>query len=319
VSDHPAEHRSNPDASLEVVYFRFDDPHPNQSFFDAMYEVSGRTRVEKHLITIAREEFVSLLLKDEKVISRLQTWISTIDLPAIANDVADFLDRVAHRCGLPHRRALNRAPHPLQTLVEDLLPEYHRLEDRLRTAYECCPEVVRAARVYVHEELGQPCLWLALRLTQHVFETEWERAIGIRRVSRRPSELDDNIHEPPVQSYRSVFETRPGETLPEAKQRRMAEALEDCGNMQPEPAWPEIYIPKGVLRKNQEDITKRNTRWLYQHLICRESKYRIAQSYHNQRQDQDEHRKNKDFPKCSCQVDVGQGINKAEQLLLTKK
>jgi hypothetical protein len=49
----------------------FDAPEPRQRFSDVMYAVSGRTRVENHLITIARDELLTCLLADERVISRL--------------------------------------------------------------------------------------------------------------------------------------------------------------------------------------------------------------------------------------------------------
>jgi hypothetical protein len=307
MDDYSAGHPYNPDR-----FPHFEPPIPSPKFYDVMHAVSGETRVKNHLITIAREEFLSCLLTNEGVTSRLQGWCANIGLPEIEHDIADFLDRVAQRLDLSHRATLGRTPPPPRTRIEDLLPEWDRLQGRLYTAYCRAPEVVEAACVYVHDELRQSWPWLAFRLTHDMFEQAWERAMGITLVGRRVSYLDDNIFGPLVQPFRSVFETRTGETVTEAKQRRMAEAEEDCNNMQAMESAAPFNLPKGSLRRDQEPNTRRNTRWLFQFLVCKESKYRIAKAYHGDRRGGRQH---KEWPSCSCQGDVRDGIKGAQVLL----
>jgi hypothetical protein len=121
-----------------------------------MYAVSGRDRAENHLITIAREEFLSCWLADEHMTARLQTWSASIGLPAIVTDVADFLDRVTERYGFSRHADLWRIPRPIHVSIEDFLPEWCTLQDRLYAAYRRSPEVRDAACTYVHDELQQP-------------------------------------------------------------------------------------------------------------------------------------------------------------------
>ena len=62
-----------------------------------MYAVAGKTRAENHLITIAHDVFLSCWLDDQSMKARLADWRVSVGLPAIIDDIALFLDRVAER------------------------------------------------------------------------------------------------------------------------------------------------------------------------------------------------------------------------------
>ena len=95
-----------------------------------MYVASGKTRAENHLIIIARDEFLSSWLADDRMTACLDAWRASVGLPAIVPDIANFLDRVAERYGFSHRADLGRIPPPPGTPIEDLLPEWCALQDR---------------------------------------------------------------------------------------------------------------------------------------------------------------------------------------------
>ena len=308
MSDRPVEHwYYNPDE-----FPLFWDPQPSPSFKDVMHEVSGRTRSQKHLVTIAQAEMCSCLLADEHVICRLQAWSASVSLPAIENDIAGLLDRVAQCLDLPHRGKLIRTRPIPRTVIEDFLPEWCTLQDRLYAAYRRMPEVLEAACSYVRDELQQPWPWLAFRLADHVFEQAWERALGIKTVRSSPSYMADDFWDRPAQHFRSPFarfETRPDETVAEAIQRRMAEALEDCKNLQ-----ASEQFPKGVLRKDREDNVRRHTKWLYRWLTGGREIYPIARSYHQEQQGRRHNKRG--FPRqCGCPGNVRKGIRDACKLL----
>ena len=174
----------------------FDPPDQNQRLSDVMYAVSGRTRAENHLITIAREEFVLSWLSDTRMLSRLNEWRASVDHPAIVIDIADFLDRVAERYGFSRRADLGRIPAPPQTSIEDFIPEWYRLQDRLYTAYRRGRTAMDAIEIYVRDELRQPWPWLVGRLAHHVFQQAWEQAVGVTMVHQRASYLDDHLWGP---------------------------------------------------------------------------------------------------------------------------
>jgi hypothetical protein len=310
MSDRPVERSYDPHCFPE-----FEPPYLNQQFDDIMYEVSGRNRAENQLITIARDEFLRCWLADERVTARLQTWGATVGLPEIINDVAAFLDRVTNRYGFSRRADLGRIARPPHISIDDLLPEWYGLQDRLYAAYRRSPEVRDAACTYVCDELQQPWRWLAYRLIAHVFQQAWERAEGITMIRQRTSHLDP-IMEPRVQPFRFVFETRHGETVAEANHRLMAEARAACANLLPIESESQS-LPKGKVRPDRELKTQRNTKWLHVHLIGKVhgpsiSIYSIAKLFHSK---QDRRREHKEFPRCSCQVDVRKGIKSAQALL----
>jgi hypothetical protein len=311
MSDRPVKPPYNPH------YFpEFDPPSPSPTFDDVIYAVLGRTRAENHLITIARDEFFSCWHTDERMAARLQAWSATIGLPEIVNDIAAFLDRVAERYGLSRRGDLGRISRPPHISVEDFLPEWYGLRDRLYAAYRRSPEVRDAACTYVCDELQQQWPWLAYRLTNRVFEQAWDRALGITPVRSRPSHLDDHIYGPYVQPFEYTLKTKPGELVAEAKTRFEAEYKAALTNLQPrESKWQSF--PKGEVRPDRERKTRRNTKWLYLYLIGKVhgpkiSIYSIAKLFHIEPEKRPKHKK---FPKCSCQLDVRTGIKTVQALL----
>jgi hypothetical protein len=293
----------------------FEPPYPTKKCSDVMYEVSGETRAENHLITTAQDEFLSCWLNDKRMTARLQTWSASVGLPEIINDVAAFLDRVTDRYGFSRRADLGRIPRPPHTSVEDLLPEWYGLQDRLYGAYRSSREIMEATCTYVRDELEQPWPWLAYRLTNHVFEQAWDRALGITPVRSRPSHLDDHIYGPYVQPFEYTFKTKPGELVAEANKRFEAEYKAALTNLQRESKWQSL--PKGKVRPDRERKTRRNTKWLYLYLIGKVhgpkiSIYSIAKLFHIEQEKRPKHEK---FPECSCQWDVRTGIKRAQALL----
>jgi hypothetical protein len=105
MSDRPVEPPYNPHD-----FPHFEPPYPTKKCSDVMYEVSGETRAENHLITTAQDEFLSCWLNDKRMTARLQTWSASVGLPEIINDVAAFLDRVTDRYGFSRRANLGRIP-----------------------------------------------------------------------------------------------------------------------------------------------------------------------------------------------------------------
>jgi hypothetical protein len=281
-----------------------------------MYDVSGQTRAENHLITIAREEFLSCWLADERMATRVQGWNASIGLPAIVADVADFLDRVTKRYGFSRRADLGRIPRPIHVSIEDFLPEWCTLQDHLYAAYRRSTEVMNAACTYVRDELQQEWPWLVCQLTNYVFEQAWDRALGITPVRSRPSHLDDNIYGPYVQPFEYTFKTKPGELLVEATKRYDTEYMAGRTNLQPIES-ERRSLPKGKVRTDRERKTRRDTKWFYLYLVGKVhgpkiSMYSLAKVLHSE---QEKHRKHKKFPGCSCQVDVRTGIKRAQALL----
>jgi hypothetical protein len=311
MSDRPANYSYD---SLRFPYF--EQPFPTKRFSDVMYEVSGRTRAENHLITTAQAEFLSNWLKDKHMRARLEAWEAIVGFPEIINDIAAFLDRVADRYSLTHRRHLLRNPRPSHVAIEDLLPEWHVLQDRLYTTYRRSSEVRDAACTYVRDELRQPWPWLAYQLTNHVFEQAHDCALGVTPIRFRTSYLDDHIHGPYVQPFEYTFKAKPGELVDEARKRLDAEYAAVRANIQPRETKQQS-LPKGNVRPDRELKTQRNTKWLYLYLIGKEhgpkiSMYSMAKSFHIQQQ---KHRQHKKFPKCSCQGDVRAGIKSTQALL----
>jgi hypothetical protein len=307
MSDHPVEPPYNPH------YFPdFDPPYPSQQFNDVMYKVSGRTRAENHLITLAQDEFLSCWLNDERMAARLQTWSASIGLPEIINDIAAFLDRVADLYGLSRRGDLGRIPRPSHISVEALLPEWYELQDRLYAAYRRSPEIRDAACTYVCDELQKPWCWLAYRLTNHVFEQAWDRALGIMPVRSRPSHLDDHIYGPYVQPLEHTLKTKPGELVYEATKRLDAEYKAFRANLQSTECELKS-LPKGKARSDREHKTRQYAKWLYFHLIHNKEPTALARTFHTERQERGKHQKA--FRSCACLQDVKYGLEQAEQLL----
>jgi len=191
MSNHPAQHPYDPNR-----FPHFESPYMSPRLYDVMYDASGKTRAKNHLIMIARDEFLLCWLSNERMAVRLEGWRASVGLPEIVNDIADFLDRVAGRLGVPRRADLGRIPCTPQALFEDFIPEWCRLQDRLYTAYQRGREVMDATAVYVWNELRQPWPWLAGRLGYQVYRQEWERAKGITIVHQMVSHLDDHIWGP---------------------------------------------------------------------------------------------------------------------------
>jgi hypothetical protein len=271
MSDRPVEPLYNPYYYNPHYFPHFEPPYLNPRLHDEMYTVSGPTRAKNHLITIARDEFFLRLLADERMTTRLQAWSASISLPGIINDVAAFLNRVAERYGLSHRGELGRSPHPPHVSVEDFLPEWCTLQDRLYAAYQRFSEVLKVAFGYVRDELQQPWRWLAFRLTHHVFQHAWEQAMGITMIHQRTSHLDV-MWEPRADPFRFVLEWRDGETVTEAKRRIVAEAREYGRNI------TSRDLPKGSPRTNQQKNATQDAQWLYRHLICGDPQAQIATS-----------------------------------------
>ena len=312
MSDPPAEY--SPYDPHRFPHFEAPDPH--QRFNNVMYAVSGRTRAENHLITTAQDEFLSRWLNDERMTVQLEIWSVSIGLPEIINDVAAFLDRVAKRYGLSHRGDLGRRPRPPDISVEDFLPKWCTLQDRLYAAYRRSPEVRDAACAYVCDELQQSWPWFAYRLTNHVFEQAWDRALGITPKRSRTSYLDDHVYGPYVEPFEYTFKTKPGELLAEADKRFEAEYKTARASLQPRESDRQS-LPKGAIRPDRERKTRRNTEWLYLYLIGQVhgpkiSIYRLAKGFHREQAMRPTHFT---FPTCSCQVDVRKGIKSAQELL----
>jgi hypothetical protein len=207
----------------------FDVPHlrlakmPDGRYFDAIaYDVSARNRAESYLIALGQAELLSCMLVNDDVIDRLRGWSASVGLLEIEHDIADFLDRVAQRLNLSRRADIERTLRALptrSTFIEDFLPEWHKLQDRLYATYGRAGMVLNAAGRYVYKELQRPWRWLVFRLTDHVFEQAWERALGIKRVSSHPSYLDDNVHGFLEEDFEFVFKAPRHAHLAEALQR----------------------------------------------------------------------------------------------------
>jgi hypothetical protein len=309
MSDYPVVDLYHPDR-----FPQFHAPTLHPKYYGVMYDVSGETRAENYLATLAREALLSHLRTDECLTARLQEWSVSIGLPAIERDIADFLDRVAKRFGLARRADLVRATRPPHISIEDLLPEWHSLLDRLYAAYGRLPEVVDAARACVHDEWRLPWPWLVFRLVYDMFEQAHERALGITFVRQRTSYLDDHVHGAFVPHVTFLgFETKDGELLAEAIQRYMDTTREHCRTLQAMAITGPEDLPKGRLRKDQERNMPRNVRWFYEERICGKSEYQMAKERHAERPDK---HKKKAFPgSCSCRNVVTKGLKGAEKLL----
>jgi hypothetical protein len=309
MSDYPLEQLYPPD---RFPYFQ--SPICFGKLDDVMHAVSGDTRVQNHLSTLARETLLSYLRTDERLTAYLQEWSASIGLPEIERDISDFLDRVVRRFGLSRRADLARFVRPPHIPIKDFLPEWYCLQARLYAAYDRAGEVMDVACRYVRDELQLPWPWLAFRLTFDLFEQAHERALGVTFVRRRTSYLDDHVHGPLVPHVTFPgFETRDGEPLDEAIQRCMDAAREHCNTLRAmAPAVPGD-LPKGRFWTVQESNTRRNIRWFYEHRICHKRKYQIAKAYHAERSDSGHEGA---FPSsCSCRQNVIDGIEAAERLL----
>jgi hypothetical protein len=281
------------------------------SVLDMMYKPSGSTRFENYLATIAREEFVACLLEDARVTPHFQAWMSRIGVPGIADDIADYLDRVAQRRGLASRGDLARVlPAPL-TLIQDLLPEGHRLKDRLYIAYERGNEVLEAACDYVRNDLGQQWRWLAYRLTYHLLLQQWEHAVGLTMHMDWPGYMRWLLSDPPLQPVSATihWEAGLGESNAAVEKRVIAELRRELAKRRPIKmrGWD---LKIGRVRPDSEQNMPRYTRWLYKDLTSKGIRYQLAQSYHDERQDCPG-----DFPSCPCQQNVHYGITRALEIL----
>jgi hypothetical protein len=309
MSDYPLEQLYPPD---NFPYFQ--DPICFSKFYDVMHAVSGDTRVQNHLITLARETLLSYLRTDERLTAYLQEWSANIGLPEIERDISDFLDRVVRRFGLSRRADLARLPRTPHIPIEDFFPEWYRLQTRLYAAYDRAGEVVDVACTYVRDELQLPWPWLAFRLAFDLFEQAHERALGITFVRQRPSYLDDYVYGPVVPHVTFPgFETKDGEPLDEAINRCIDAAREHCNTLRAMAHVLPGDLPKGMLRTDQEGNTRRNIRWFYEHRICQKAKYQIAKAHHAERTDNGHEGA---FPRsCSCRQNVTDGIEAAERVL----
>jgi len=311
MSNHPAERPYDSNC-----FPHFESPWSPPKLYDVMHAVSCDTRAKHYLISIAREEFLLTWLADKRMSSRLEGWNASVRLPEITNDVADFLDRVAQRLGLPRRADLGRIPCKPQTLFADFIQEWCRLQDRLYTAYQHGRIVFDAVEVYVRDELEEPWPWLVGRLAFHVFQDAWEKAMGITLLHQMTSPLDpmwEFLDQ--VQLCRFVFETKPDETVVEAKRRLMAEARHFRKNLQAiEPSKTWWHLPKGSPRKNQQENARQDARWLYRQLLCGDIPYQMAMSWHHDRKKSGQHAQ--EFSaSCGCEQRVYRGIEKARELL----
>jgi hypothetical protein len=312
MSDYPLEQLEQLYPPDRFPYFQ--GPICSGKLHDVMHAVSGDTRVQRHLSTLARETLLSHLRTDERLTAYLLEWSASIGLSEIERDISDFLDRVARRFGLSRRADLARFVRPPHIPIEDFLPEWYRLQARLYAAYNRAGEVMDVACTYVCDELQLPWPWLAFRLSSDLFEQAHERAIGVMLVRRRASYLDDYVHGPLVPHVTFPgFETRDGEPLDEAIRRCMDAAREHCNILPAMARAAPDGLTKGKLLKPQEDNTQRYVRWFYDHRICQKRKYQIAKAHHAERTDNSHDRA---FPRfCSCRQNVIDGIKAAERLL----
>jgi hypothetical protein len=318
MSDRPTEPLYNRDYYNPHYFPEFDPPFASRKLDDEMYAVSGRTRAKNHLITIARDEFLLWLLADERMTRRLQAWSAIIGLPEIINNVAVFLDQVADWYGFSRRADIGRIPRPPHISIEDFLPEWCTLQDRLYAAYRRFSEILKVAFGYVRDELDQPWRWLGFRLTHRVFQHAWEDALGIKPIYQRTSYLDP-MFELRGQSLHFVFEQNPSETNAEARKRLMAEArAARADSKRRESESPSIAkdshpwnLPKGSPRKNQQDNAIQDAQWLYRQLICGDTPAQIAKSHHDARKEHKQAFSNS----CGCRQRVDRGLRNALLLL----
>jgi hypothetical protein len=312
MTDRSSDIRCDPD---RFPYFNFADfsviKMPDGRYFSEIaYDVSGRDRAENHLITIVQAELLSCMLMNKGVCDRLQGWSASVGLPEIEHDIADFLERVAQRLGLSQRADLGRRrPATPQALIEDLIPEWYRLQDCLYTAYGHAGKVLSAAGRYVYEELQRPWLWLAYRLTEHVFQEAWQRALGIKMVGSRTSYLDDNVWGFLEEDFEFVFKAPRHAHLAEVLQQWDDETKKARANLQ-----RAAGIPKRRPGKNQQDNAKQDARWLYHQLICGDTERQIVESYHTERHQSGEHMQDLSSS-CGCWQRVERGLRNASSLL----
>jgi hypothetical protein len=308
MSDYPLEQLYPPDR-----FPHFQGPIASTKLSEVMYDVSGKTRVEKQLRTIAREELLACLRTNQQLTALLQEWSVNVGLPAIEHDIADFLDRVARRFGLARRGDLARHRRTPDTPIEDLLPEWYRLQDRLYTAYRRAGEVMGAAEACVRDAWQLPWLWLACRLAFDLFTQAHERALGVTFVRQRTSYLDDHVwgsYLPPVSFL--GFKHKDWGLLDQAIQQFWDAAREIVDNMRAMAVTVPGDLPKGQWREDRERKTRRNVQWFYEYRICGKSAYEIAHARHANMGEKHP----KAFPKsCSCRKTVTMGLKVAEQLL----
>jgi hypothetical protein len=284
MSDYPLEQLKQLYPPDQFPYFQ--PPICFGKLYDVMHAVSGETRVQRHLSTLARETLLSHLRTNERLTAYLQEWSASIGLPEIERDISDFLDQVARRFGLSRRGSLVGLPRPAHMPIEDFLPQWYRLQARLYAAYDRAGEVMDVACTYVRDELQLPWPWLAFRLSFDLFDQAHERAIGITFVRRSSSYLDDYVYGPHVPHVTfPAFETRDGEPLEVAIRRCMDAAREHCNTLRAMARLLPGDLPKGMLRTDQEGNTRRNVWWFYEHRICQKTKYQIAKAYHAERSD----------------------------------
>jgi hypothetical protein len=172
----------------------------------------------------------------------------------------------------------------------------------------CSSQSTEAAITYVRDELDLHWPWLALELHLKLLMDTYQYIIGIDAPMGYRLDPDD----PPAAPLSWTFETRPGETLSAAQRRFTEEANAAFVQLH---ALPDdaAHAPLGRIRRDLEGTVRRNTRWFYQHRICREPQRQIARTYHAERVGESGH--NPTFEHCSCRTNVREGIKEAERVL----
>jgi hypothetical protein len=238
---------------------------------------------------------------------RFKEWIAQIGLPEIVEAIADFLDRVAQRRGLARRGDLSRIERVPLAVVQDLLPEGHRLEERLYRAYRRGSEVLKASSMYVRNDLGQEWPWLAHSLAYHLVLQQWEHAVGLTIQFTFQSKPDPPAPREPLSLTLEATSHETNAALEKRWLREIKEALAKRRRIGPK-AW---HLPIGRPRPESERNMPRWTKWLYSDLTTEEVRYQLAQSYHDDRKDCPG-----DDPPChSCQEQVRYGIERARTIL----
>jgi hypothetical protein len=310
LEDHSYLHSSEEFFNDSSKNFPFFDP----PFIEEMHALSGTTHVENMRHIIARIELLNCLTEDPRVIARIETWGNDIGLIRAVDEVATVFDRVAQQCGLAHRADLFMSEQDSDTITlqdealdEELSQQVSQVLERYQEAIHHSSPAIEAAITYVRDELHLPWPWLAYELYMKLLMDTYQYMFGIDVPLGYRLDPDD----PPVSPLSLIFETRPGETLRAAQRRFTEEANAAFAQLQALPD-DENHAPLGLIRRDLEDTVRRNTRWLYRHLICHDCPYQIAKAYHAERIGEDHDRP---FGDCSCQQNIRDGIREAKRVL----
>ena len=315
MSERPLDYPFQPDAFPEVGYLfnpdtfpAFRPPEPASASHHLMYVPSGAKRFENYLATIARRDFITCVLTDERVTPRFKEWIAPTGLPEIVEAISDFLDRVAQRRGLARRGDLAHVELVPPAKVQDLLPDGHRLEEYLYSAYRRGSAVLKAASMYVRNDLGQEWPWLAHSLAYHLVLRQWEHAVGLTMQFMFPSKPDPPAPGEPLRPTLSEGTSHETNAILRKRWRReIDETLAKRRRIGP-PTW---HLPLGRPRSDSEQNMPRWTRWLYTDLTTKEVRYQLARSYHDEQDDCPG-----DGPACHrCYEQVRYGIKRALTIL----